>query len=551
MNRLKNNFLIILVLLISFSFQLILSFYGKPFVYHPDEIAILKRPLKLIYLYLNSDFSQTSSLYMWIQNIWFGVCYIIGIIFGFWGDFDSFKNAVIIEKWEVIHLFRILSITLTTIGNFFLIKTLSKFNFKRKTLLIFALIIVLNPIVILNTFWIKYEALSFLIFSILIYSTFNYFVHNKKNNFNLYIIIFIAITTRVELFIYVGFIILYDVLRMHNGIKDYIIKNWIKFIIGFGIYSVITLRPISLIFNLFYASSSDVGKFNNYSKVISEDLLNIMPVEYYLNALTYYSALILIAFPPMIIYLIKYYRKLNVLNFLTIPTIFFFIILVFHSKHIGSHYIVLVSVFFMIYYCYISSIKQSKTTSIFALATLLYLLSLNIELISFIKNRPDNLRLASNYINNNVASKSTILVEDFGNPGFSPPLYECNSFLKMKYEAIILKGGGTGQTAKQKSKQIEPKVCYKIVDMFSEDYFKDTDLENKFVHLKSNFNSSINLNYFDAIVLNNMNNRFWINNISDFQKKEFKTSKHFDFRINYILKNSHLKSKEVIVFLNN
>lgn len=43
----------LLLLFIILFFQLNLSLFGKPFHCHPDEGALLKRPLKLLLLYKN------------------------------------------------------------------------------------------------------------------------------------------------------------------------------------------------------------------------------------------------------------------------------------------------------------------------------------------------------------------------------------------------------------------------------------------------------------------------------------------------------------------
>ena len=126
MSKKTTHILLFTLLFVILFFQLNLCLFGKPFHFHPDEGALLKRPLKLLLLYKNGDFSNSISVYVWIQNIWYGISFLIGKIFNLWPDFQTFKNSILLEKWEILFLFRILSVLLTMLGHLVLIKLLRK-----------------------------------------------------------------------------------------------------------------------------------------------------------------------------------------------------------------------------------------------------------------------------------------------------------------------------------------------------------------------------------------------------------------------------------------
>ena len=226
MSKNKTSILLFTLLFTILFFQINLSFFGEPYHFHPDELSILKRPLKLLSLYSNGDFTNSMSLFMWVQTVWYGFCFFIGQILNYWTDLESFKDSIILESWNILFLFRTLSIIITFAGHLILLKLLRKFTANNYYFILISSIVLLNPITISSTFWVKYEAISYLTFCLILYYSFQHFIFKGNVRNKLYLILFIALTVRIELSVFVLSILYFDYKNYHTNIYDYLNKNY-------------------------------------------------------------------------------------------------------------------------------------------------------------------------------------------------------------------------------------------------------------------------------------------------------------------------------------
>jgi hypothetical protein len=554
MSKQKTHLLLFVLISLILIFQLNLSLFGKPFHCHPDEGALLKRPLKLLLLYKNGDFSSSISVYVWIQNIWYGISFLIGKFFNLWPDFQAFKNSILLEKWGILFLFRILSIILTMLGHLLLIKLLRKLTKNNLYFLLISSVILFNPITLLSTFWVKYEAMSYLTFSLISYYSFKYFILNDPSKTKLYFILFLSFAVRIELSIFVFFILYFDYKIYHKNIMDYFYKNLKIISKGCVLFLIISLYPLVLYSKLFGVQDNNIGKFSNYGEAIYNKIIVFQDISIYSNALLYYSSLTVVIFFPLLIVIIKNFKNLKKYNFLIYPSVLFFIIIILIGKNIGTHYFLLISVVITILYVNLLLLNSKKIIIIMSTISFIYFLTLNFELIYYVNYTTDSRISSKNYIVNNIKTNSKILLEDYGNNGYSPPLVECTARSAEKYKAIIEIGGGTGEAVKLKSELTEPNPCYQIVDLFSKDYLKGSSIEKKYIILKSDFEKKVDsLEIFDAIILNDPKKKELLK--TKFNKKwkfkSFSKPPPLDPRLRVLIKNSFFNPKQFFVFTKN
>lgn len=554
MSKKHTHILIIILLFLLLFFQLNLSLFGKPFHFHTDEGALLKRPLKLLLLYKNGDFSSSISVYVWIQNIWYGISFLIGKFFNLWPDFQAFKNSILLEKWEILFFFRILSIILTMLGHVVLIKLLRKLTKNNLYFLLISSVVLFNPITLLSTFWVKYEAISYLTFSLISYYSFKYFILKEPSKTKLYFILFFSFAVRIELSIFVFFILYFDFKIYHKNIIDYFYKNLKIISKGCGLFLIISLYPLVLYTKLFGIQEKNIGRFSNYGEAIYNKVMAFQDISIYSNALLYYISISVIIFPPLLIIIVKNFKSLKKYNFLIYPSVLFFIILILFGKHLSIHYFLLISVIITILYVNLVLLNSKKTIITMCIISFIYFLTLNFELIYYVNYKTDSRILSKNYIVNNIKTNSKILLEDYGNNGYSPPLDECTFCSAEKHKAIIEIGGGTGEAVKLKSELTEPNPCYQIVDLFSKDYLKGSSVENKYIILKCDFEKKADsLGVFDAIILNDSKKKELLK--TKFNKKwkfkSFSKSPPIDPRLRVLIKNYFFNPKQFFVFTKN
>lgn len=551
MSKQKTYLLLFLLISLFIIFQLNLSLFGKPFHFHTDEGALLKRPLKLLLLYKNGDFSSSISVYVWIQNIWYGITFLIGKFCNLWPDFQAFKNSILLEKWEILFFFRILSIIITMLGHLVLIKLLRKLTKNNLYFLLISTVVLFNPIMLLSTFWVKYEAISYLTFSLISYYSFKYFILKDPSKTKLYFILFLSFAVRIELSIFVFFILYFDFKIYHKNIIDYFYKNLKIISKGCVLFLITSLYPLVLYTKLFGTHEKNIGRFSNYGEAIYNKVMAFQDISIYSNALLYYSSLTVVIFFPLLIVIIKNFKSLKKYNFLIYPSVLFFIILILVGNNIGTHYFLLISVVITILYVNLLLLNSKKIIIIMSTISFIYFLTLNFELIYYVNHSTDSRILSKNYIVDNIKTNSKILLEDYGNNGYSPPLNECTSRSAEKYKAIIEIGGGTGAVAKLKSEMAKSNPCYQIVDLFSKDYLKGSSIENKYIILKSDFEKKIDsLEVFDAIILNDPKKKELLK--TKFNKrwklKSFLKSFPLDPRLRLLIKHSHFNPIEFHVF---
>jgi hypothetical protein len=554
MSKQKTHLLLFVLISLILIYQLNLSLFGNPYHFHPDEGALLKRPLKLLLLYKNGDFSSSISVYVWIQNIWYGISFLIGKFFNLWPDFQAFKNSILLEKWEILFLFRILSIILTMLGHLLLIKLLRKLTKNNLYFLLISSVILFNPITLLSTFWVKYEAMSYLTFSLISYYSFKYFILNDPSKTKLYFILFLSFAVRIELSIFVFFILYFDYKIYHKNIMDYFYKNLKIISKGCVLFLIISLYPLVLYSKLFGVQDNNIGKFSNYGEAIYNKIIVFQDISIYSNALLYYSSLTVVIFFPLLIVIIKNFKNLKKYNFLIYPSALFFIIIILFGKNIGTPYFLLISVVITILYVNLLLLNSKKIIIIMSTISFIYFLTLNFELIYYVNYTTDSRILSKNYITSNVKSGSKILLEDYGNNGSSPSLNECTACSAERYKAIIEIGGGTGAVAKLKSEMAEPNPCYQIVDLFSKDYLKGSSIEKKYIILKSDFEKKVDsLEVFDAIILNDPKKKKLLKTKLNkkWKLKSFLKSFPLDPRLRLLIKHSHFNPKEFHVFTKN
>lgn len=476
----------ITILLLAFGFliKLIIIDYGAPHIFHPDEVFIYSRPLKLLLLYSNFQFSETATIYIWLQNVWYGVQFAIGLVFGWWSNSTEFINAILIQDWKIIYCQRFLSILLATIGDYFLIRLATLIIRDQRQLLFYGLLIVLNPIVLISVGWIKYEGISYLMGCFLVYMATKRFYLNTSRTPKkwLYSFSVIALAVRIEFVSFLIAFLIYDLYIYRNEFFDRLKSLFWPIMWGIILFFCITLWPVVYVYNILNPDSASIGKFGNYRDVIFEKInQNIHSIDFFSSlgqTSWYYLKLALIVFFPLMLG-IAFYKKLARHMYLFLP---FFILLsaIVINNHMAVHYFILPSMLMIVMFIFlIGQLKQKLGQTILVFFSV-YFVSISCQFAYITGFSEDHKTKAANYIIKCTESDDLIAIENYGMNGFHPPIVECPEVLKEKQYAVQEIGGGTAKSLEAKSKMAQAN-CRRIIDIFGIDYFEGSSIEKKWV----------------------------------------------------------------------
>lgn len=207
----KIDYFFLAIMLFSLVIGIVIIQYGLPYSLHPDEIYLIKHPIKNIFNYAHLEFTSPMSLYGWGLTIWYGMVYCFGWLFHFWGNFGEFQNMIITEHGTITFFGRLYSVLLICVAHYFIYKLIRKITSDKLTKRISFLLFVLNPVLLSSAYWVKFEAAVYLSSCIMLNITYDYFVLNKGNYRKyIYIISIILLSVRIELVCFLFAILIFD-----------------------------------------------------------------------------------------------------------------------------------------------------------------------------------------------------------------------------------------------------------------------------------------------------------------------------------------------------
>lgn len=483
----KENLSMFIILIFGLFIKLSIVDYGMPYIFHPDE-SIYKDPFKILFNYINLNFSSSTNLYYWILTLWYALFYVVGYIIAQINSFADFQTMLVSESPYIIIYGRILSILLSLIGTGFLFQIVKKVTKNIFLQLLFGLTIVLNPIEIISDLWIKFDPAAYCIFSILIYLSYCFIVEkNIQLRSKIYILSFVALSVRIDLiaflivFIFLDFTVNYS----KNKLREYLKTTWSIIGIGVLLYSIITFYFVKIIFITF---------FNNYSAnsipveatiegfIISQSF-NLSSFLNLLNNLKFYFLYSsLITFGPLTLFFVLYFFIKNFTQ--KLAQLFFMITIILGTGilqyyYSAPHYFLLTSAIILLTSILaIASIKSTRLKYSVALFNLFYIGSISIQIIYTISQKTDTRIFSMNYLLENTTHSDLIAIENYLKKGSYPPIDKCPDVL-MEMARITKKYNlGTGETLIKKAQMVDQKSCRNILEIDTPKRFINTEYEN-------------------------------------------------------------------------
>ena len=131
----------------------------------------------------------------------------------------EYENAVAADTPIILFSFRLLNILLSVAGDIIFLRfIIRKVNVSYNTKLLLSLLIIFNPIVYNSVGFVKFDAICYLFYAILIYLGYIYFVEGKvEYRKKLYIVCFIAAATRVEEASFLIGFLLFDFFKVYKA----------------------------------------------------------------------------------------------------------------------------------------------------------------------------------------------------------------------------------------------------------------------------------------------------------------------------------------------
>jgi hypothetical protein len=481
---------IAMVFLLTLLLGLFISLYGRPYIFHPDENFILKRPFKRILEYLQGDFSSTFSLFDFVVLCWYGLYFAVGKLFSLWDSFGGFRDAIVLEKFHIIYWGRVLSSIFVAAGNACYFHLLKDYFSKRHQLLI-VLILVFNPFLIPSFFWLKYDAFMFLFFAMGFTCAFRYVnLGESKYRAYTYFILLLALSARIEAILFLLIFSFFDLLHHVRGkqLSCFFNKRFLLVcVLGATLWMCFTIYPIHIWYRFFGTSSAGLLESKTYEGVILTDVArNLLSLERVAATLwKYISMILLLALPMCILYLRYLVQESDITRKLLYGLYpFLFLITIAFTDFVAVHYVMpFIPLVFLLALIKVSSFKPNWATAWLWISAL-YVLTISVPFLIVSSLTTDTRVLARDYVLKNTTPMDTIAVETISMNGFHPLIDECPSELieKAAHVESALKLSGDSYRLRSKN-QLPNTDCRYILDLFEVNYLSvDPAQSNQFIN---------------------------------------------------------------------
>lgn len=529
--------------------KLLLIRYGIPFHFHPDEIGILKDPVKLLLKYKNADFSSPTSLYNWVSAAWDIVIFGAGYLAGKWNSINEFQVAFVGENIFILIMARFLSLILSITGQAIFLN-LGKQIINNKILYIcYSLVIIFNPIELISDVWIKFDPLCYLFHALVIYYFYNHFVTGKiKSRTTLYLLCFLALSLRIEFIAYLGCILCHELVSRDVPARQIITKIVLPFAKGLLLYCCITLYPVTLAYKHFAERPTiNMSTQKPYEEVIFSRLLTVIEEGQLLNHIgqnsyTYLFSYLFIVIGPLVCMgsILLLYREKSFRVFILLIVFLLFPVLLYVVA--TPHYILgLSAIIILLGFIYFDMRLNNKLKHVIAILSSIYVISLGSQVALLANDSSNEPRLKGRlYLLSHTAAKDTIAIENYMNPGLSPPIEECPDVLLEKSLMVRKYNIGTGETYKLKA-QVHNSECRNVLEIQAEDRFFTTPFKGKWVNTFDTLTFPMkNISFF--VSMTNYSDSWRSDDFSIFIKNNFiavqKYKMHFaDLRLHALLPN--------------
>jgi hypothetical protein len=385
--------------------------YGLPYQIHVDESIILKDPFKIALMYMQGNFSQSTNLYNWLIMGSFAIIFCFGLITGRWSGFEQFKTFLIADSPDLLLYGRTLSMVLSAAACGILVYLVLKATKNFWLRVLFIAMIVFNPVEMNSVNWVKFDALAYLAYAVILLLSYDYFfLGDVAKRKVLYVALIISLSVRIELISYLAGFLFWD-LVLHRSQLNSFLRSAVKPIgIGLAVYFLVTLSPLTYVYNSFaQPATGNLVTSPTFESAISSKL-NVGSILYGLSESRFYVVAILALLGPVlpVIFLLNI-RDRRAWYLYPPFLIMAFFLLIFPVK--GTHYLLNISVlviFGSLLFCEFNTSK--KAAVMLSLVSVIWLASFAVDQLYLIL-RGDARIQARNYLMSVTNPSDTLYVD--------------------------------------------------------------------------------------------------------------------------------------------
>jgi hypothetical protein len=471
--------------------------YGLPYQTHVDEMTVLTDPFKKLLLYAQGDFSVPTNLFNWLMVVWYGIVFVIGLIGGAWSGFADFKLFLLSSSGELLLTGRLFSVVASVAGAIIITKLIFRITKNTLERILFALIFVFNPAEIIGSNLVKYEGIAYLFYAAILYLGYGYFVEREKNRrYILYLLLFLALSLRVEMIAYLAGFAIYDFF-VEERTTPFIRRIGVffkPFAYGVILYCVITLYPLALVYKVTYPNATQQL---TVSPTYEEAIVTKFPSAGYLfstmlDSSFYLQGFLAIMGPLALLFFVLSLKRRDT-HFLYIPfVITFFALAIFPVKN--AYYMLNSSVIILLAFAiYVSKeIRSVKWRYICTSVTLLWILSFSVPHFFTLWYYKDSRIRARDYLLKKTSPEDYIYTE-----GVFTSIYDKPARYILRSEASKL-AGGTGLSSELIASRVTDNESRYIMTVSEWEPFDGTAFENVFN------------NYYDTSLLAAQRPKFYL-----------------------------------------
>ena len=427
--------------------------YGRPFHIHPDESYIYEDPLKVLLNYSHFKFTSEWNLSMISIVLWTPLVFIFGYVSAYWSSFAEFKLSLIGQDFNVLYLYRILSVVFLFSGNILLYKIIKE-NIKSIFLEVFVLSLVLfNSLILGTNLFIKMDSIAyFAVICAYYYLNKNYSADSKKIHPRVLPILSLLACARIDIAAIFGMVFLFIFFDSRKQ-KEELFLSFKYFLFSIVVYLILTLKPLVLIYRYLHPNyitetwdSFDVIFFQSVLSVINGQATHPFLDKFLTINMESLQILFLLCPTVLLLFIFKPRGKIGIMFFLS-GIIFLVLIAVIGVSDFPRHRTM---PYLMIYFSMLSGlsvvrfVKLNKMVSIVILA---------FQILPFIFmvyeiGKPNTYKKElTDYILRNTTEKDTIAHGSYGIAGYSMDLLSSSSYYEQLSKAAKESGAGTGEKA--------------------------------------------------------------------------------------------------------
>lgn len=449
-------------------------------------------------MYSAGDFSFPTNLFFWIVQAWYGLLFVGGLLTGAWRSAAQFKDLIASEAAIVLLWGRLLGVAASAAGVFILTRMVAPTVDSRSVRLLVYALLVLNPIDLVSSAWLKFDGTAYFVNAILVAALVAYLQdHDLRARRRLYVLAIAACSFRIDLAAFLVITVGYDLIDRQPFAP-------VRRAIAAGVlaYAVVTLIPMVVIYRAIgrgpgvhtVSGSNLLGVSNTFEQNITKYFLDNLSIRAIAQAvgtnLAFYARLactlglvVILPFWPRLARVRQARVCLVVAATLLAPLLFF--------PANGTRYFLLFSVQLILAAGWGVSITRRPLRLAIAAATLALVGSVTVEALLALRTGTDARIAAGRYLLDATQPRDLIAVKGYVNPGHHPVFEECADDLLLKAQVIREHGLGTGETLRLKAAR-PVADCRHVLEVTERDRFKGTPYAGRWI------------NAFDARALDGM-----------------------------------------------